>query len=115
MIPFIIPPTQVVLSSSYEDHLVGVHLANKEEQDAAMQVFFSTLLCVRFNRSSSQILFGECDAPHSDGRAQEFVAGRLAAGEMGNGVLLEEMKPAEEKLRDQMYQVATFHAGNKPL
>ena len=32
------PPTQVVLSSSYEDHLVGVHLANKEEQDAAMQV-----------------------------------------------------------------------------
>ena len=37
---------------------------------------------------------------------QEFVAGRLAAGEMGNGVILEEMKPAEEKLREQMYQVA---------
>ena len=43
------------------------------------------------------------------------MAGRLAAGEMGNGVLLEEMKPAEQKLRDEMYQVATFHAGNKPL
>ena len=39
----------------------------------------------------------------------------MAAGEMGNGVLLEEMKPAEQKLRDEMYQVATFHAGNKPL
>ena len=33
------------------------------------------------------------------------MAGRLAAGEMGNGVLLEEMKPAEQKLREQMYQV----------
>ena len=41
------------------------------------------------------------------------MAGRLAAGEMGNGVLLEEMKPAEQKLRDQMYQVATFQAGDK--
>ena len=38
---------QVVLSSSYEDHLVGVHLANKEDQDAAMQVFFQYLVvCV---------------------------------------------------------------------
>lgn len=69
------PFYKVVLSSSYEDHLVGVHLANKEEQDAAMQ---------------------------------EFVAGRLAAGEMGNGVILEEMKPAEEKLREQMYQAHGF-------
>jgi len=69
------PFYKVVLSSSYEDHLVGVHLANKEEQDAAMQ---------------------------------EFVAGRLAAGEMGNGVLLEEMKPAEQKLREQMYQAHGF-------
>ena len=34
------------------------------------------------------------------------MAGRLAAGEMGNGVILEEMKPAEQKLREQMYQVA---------
>lgn len=41
------------------------------------------------------------------------MAGRLAAGEMGNGVLLEEMKPAEQKLRDQMYQVAIFCAGDK--
>ena len=37
------------------------------------------------------------------------MAGRLAAGETGNGVLLEEMKPAEQKLRDQMYQVAVVH------
>jgi len=36
------------------------------------------------------------------------VAGRLAAGEMGNGVLLEEMKPAEQKLREQMYQAHGF-------
>ena len=43
MVPFFTPSTQVVLSSSYEDHLVGVHLANKEEQDAAMQVFFHNL------------------------------------------------------------------------
>ena len=38
---------QVVLSSSYEDHLVGVHLANKEEQDAAMQV----IICLLGSRS----------------------------------------------------------------
>ena len=37
---FITSLGQVVLSSSYEDHLVGVHLANKEEQDAAMQVAY---------------------------------------------------------------------------
>ena len=41
------------------------------------------------------------------------MAGRLAAGEMGNGVLLEEMKPAEQKLRDEMYQVATLNADIK--
>ena len=33
------PYYKVILTSSYEDNLVGVHLKNKEEQDAAMQEF----------------------------------------------------------------------------
>ena len=33
------PYYKVILSSSYEDNLVGVHLKNKLEQDAAMQEF----------------------------------------------------------------------------
>ena len=66
------PYYKVILTSSYEDNLQGVHLKNKQEQDAAMQ---------------------------------EFVAGRLAAGEMGNGVELEDMKPKEMKKKEAMYQV----------
>ena len=69
------PFYKVVLSSSYADHLEGVHLANKEEQDRAME---------------------------------EFVAGRLVAGEMGNGVVLEEVKPKEQAVRDAMYQAHGF-------
>ena len=33
------PYYKVILTSSYEDNLPGVHLKNKEEQDAAMQEF----------------------------------------------------------------------------
>ena len=33
------PYYNVILTSSYEDNLEGVHLKNKEEQDAAMQEF----------------------------------------------------------------------------
>ena len=33
------PYYKVILTSSYEDNLVGVHQKNKEEQDAAMQEF----------------------------------------------------------------------------
>merc|ERR1719270_2980599 len=69
------PYYKVILTSSYEDNLEGVHLRNKQEQDAAMQ---------------------------------EFVAGRLAAGEMGNGIELEDIKPVEQKLREQMYQAHGF-------
>ena len=59
MILFITPPMQVVLSSSYEDHLVGVHLANKEDQDAAMQVFFQYLiLCVYASIQEADGSFG---------------------------------------------------------
>ena len=66
------PYYKVILTSSYEDNLEGVHLRNKQEQDAAMQ---------------------------------EFVAGRLAAGEMGNGIELEDIKPKEKKKKEAMYQV----------
>jgi len=69
------PYFKVVLTSSYEDNLTGSHLANKNEQDSAMQ---------------------------------EFVAGRLVAGEMGNGVELENMKPKEKELREKMYQAHGF-------
>ena len=33
------PYYKVILTSAYEDNLVGVHLKNKLEQDAAMQEF----------------------------------------------------------------------------
>ena len=65
------PFYSVVLTSSYEDNLQGVHLRNKQEQDMAMQ---------------------------------EFVAGRLVAGEMGNGVELEDMVEREARLREVMWQ-----------
>ena len=39
---------------------------------------------------------------------QEFVAGRLAAGEMGNGVELENVKPKELKKKEEMYQAHGF-------
>merc|ERR1719219_953958 len=39
---------------------------------------------------------------------QEFVAGRLAAGEMGNGVELEKMVPKESKKKEAMYQAHGF-------
>jgi len=65
------PYYRVVLTSSFEDGLTGVHLRNKQEQDMAMQ---------------------------------EFVAGRLVAGEMGNGVELEDMVEAEAKQREAMWQ-----------
>ena len=55
----------MVLSSSYEDHLVGVHLANKEEQDAAMQVLLRTL-CLWFIGSGSQIFLQILLHPHYD-------------------------------------------------
>ena len=38
----------------------------------------------------------------------EFVAGRLAAGEMGNGIELENMKPKEKKKKEAMYQAHGF-------
>jgi len=69
------PYYKVILTSSYEDNLIGSNLANKMEQDRAMQ---------------------------------EFVAGRLIAGEMGNGIELENMKPAEQQLRDTMYKSHGF-------
>ena len=69
------PYYKVILTSSYEDHLQGVHLRNKEEQDAAMQ---------------------------------EFVAGRLAAGEMGNGIELENVVKKETKKKEDMYQAHGF-------
>ena len=37
------PYYKVILTSSYEDNLVGVHLKNKLEQDAAMQEFVTGL------------------------------------------------------------------------
>jgi len=43
-----------------------------------------------------------------DQAMQEFVAGRLVAGEMGNGVQLEEMKKREEDMREAMYQAHGF-------
>ena len=66
---------QVILTSSYEDNMVGVHLKNKLEQDLAMK---------------------------------EFVAGTLAAGEMGNGIELENIKPKEKKKKEAMYQAHGF-------
>jgi len=69
------PYYKVILTSSYEDNLQGVHLANKLQQDHAMS---------------------------------EFVAGRLAAGEMGNGVELENVKPKELKKKEEMYQAHGF-------
>ena len=66
---------QVILTSSYEDNMEGVHLKNKLEQDQAMT---------------------------------EFVAGRLAAGEMGNGIQLENIKPKEKKKKEAMYQAHGF-------
>ena len=38
------PYYKVILTSSYEDNLVGVHLKNKLEQDAAMQEFVAGLI-----------------------------------------------------------------------
>jgi len=69
------PYYKVILTSSYEDNMVGVHLKNKVEQDEAMK---------------------------------EFVAGRLAAGEMGNGIELENIKPKEKKKKEAMYQAHGF-------
>merc|ERR1719500_1531724 len=69
------PYYKVILTSSYEDNMVGVHLKNKEEQDLAMK---------------------------------EFVAGRLAAGEMGNGIELESIKPKGKKKKEAMYQAHGF-------
>ena len=66
---------QVILTSSYEDNMEGVHLKNKLEQDQAMT---------------------------------EFVAGRLAAGEMGNGIELENIKPKEKRKKEAMYQAHGF-------
>ena len=45
------PYYKVILTSSYEDNLVGVHLKNKEEQDAAMQEFVAGLASIhtKFN------------------------------------------------------------------
>ena len=37
------PYYKVILTSAYEDNLVGVHLKNKLEQDAAMQEFVAGL------------------------------------------------------------------------
>merc|ERR1719449_54365 len=39
---------------------------------------------------------------------KEFVAGRLAAGEMGNGIELENIKPKEKKKKEDMYQAHGF-------
>ena len=69
------PYYKVILTSSYEDDLQGVHLSNKQEQDDAMS---------------------------------EFVAGRLAPGEMGNGIELENMVAREKKRREVMYQAHGF-------
>ena len=69
------PYYKVILTSSYEDNLEGVHLRNKQEQDDAMQ---------------------------------EFVAGRLAAGEMGNGIELEEVVAKENVKKEAMYQAHGF-------
>ena len=69
------PYYKVILSSSYEDNLEGVHLRNKQEQDAAMQ---------------------------------EFVAGRLAPGEMGNGIELEGVVTKEAARKEAMYQAHGF-------
>jgi len=69
------PYYTVILTSAYEDNLEGVHLRNKEEQDAAMQ---------------------------------EFVNGRLAAGEMGNGISLEDIIEKEQKKKEDMYQAHGF-------
>jgi len=69
------PFYKVVLTSSYEDNLTGVHLKNKKQQDKAMK---------------------------------EFVAGRLAAGELGNGIELQNIKRKERKKKDDMFQAHGF-------
>ena len=69
------PYYKVILTSSYEDNLEGVHLRNKQEQDDAMQ---------------------------------EFVAGRLAPGEMGNGIELEGVVDKEKVKKEAMYQAHGF-------
>ena len=69
------PYYKVILTSSYEDNLEGVHLKNKQEQDDAMQ---------------------------------EFVAGRLAPGEMGNGIELEGVVTKEAARKEAMYQAHGF-------
>ena len=69
------PYYKVILTSSYEDNLEGVHLRNKQEQDDAMQ---------------------------------EFVAGRLAPGEMGNGIELEGVVDKEQVKKEAMYQAHGF-------
>ena len=69
------PYYKVILTSSYEDNLEGVHLRNKQEQDDAMQ---------------------------------EFVAGRLAPGEMGNGIELEGVVAKEQVKKEAMYQAHGF-------
>jgi len=69
------PYYKVVLTSSYEDGLEGVHLRNKKEQDRAMN---------------------------------EFVAGRLGAGEMGNGIQLDKMVKTQKKLQDKMWKQHGF-------
>merc|ERR550519_1538119 len=43
-----------------------------------------------------------------DHAMKEFVAGRLAAGEMGNGIELENIKSKEKKKKDAMYQAHGF-------
>eukprot|EP00088_Acartia_fossae_P014334 TRINITY_DN17664_c0_g1_i2.p1 TRINITY_DN17664_c0_g1~~TRINITY_DN17664_c0_g1_i2.p1 ORF type:complete len:593 (+),score=94.71 TRINITY_DN17664_c0_g1_i2:2-1780(+) len=43
-----------------------------------------------------------------DRAMKEFVAGRLAAGEMGCGIELENMTPREKKKRDDMYKAHGF-------
>ena len=52
------PKYKLMLSSSYDDNLLGVHLENRKTQKWAMD---------------------------------EFVAGRLPPGEMGNGIILEDV------------------------
>ena len=69
------PYYKIVLTSSYEDNLQGVHLRNKEQQDLAMA---------------------------------EFVTGRSAPGEMGNGIELDNMVARESVKKETMYQAHGF-------
>merc|ERR1719516_284105 len=43
-----------------------------------------------------------------DAAMQEFVNGRLAAGEMGNGISLEDIIEKEQKKKEDMYQAHGF-------